>query len=81
MKLLAFIKKDILVALSYRFRLLLGLGSSIISLLIFYFIGRTFSGAISPFLEPYGNDFFSYVLVVDGVLHVKILLVVLLTCQ
>lgn len=58
MKLLAFIKKDILVTLSYRFRLLLDLGNSIISLLIFYFIGRTFSGAISPFLEPYGNDFF-----------------------
>ncbi len=63
MKLLAFIRRDILVALSYRFSLFLSLGSSIISLLIFYFIGRTFSGAISPFLEPYGNDFFSYVLV------------------
>lgn len=63
MKLLAFIKKDILVTLSYRFRLVLNLGGTFISLLIFYFIGKTFSGAISPFLEPYGNDYFSYVLV------------------
>ncbi len=62
-KLLAFVKLDILVAVSYRFRLLLNLGSTIISLLIFYFIGRTFMGAMSPFLERYGNDFFSYVLV------------------
>jgi ABC-2 type transport system permease protein len=63
MKLLAFIKKDILVMLSYRFRLVLRLGSTLVSLLIFYFIGQTFSGAMSPLLEQYGNDFFSYVLV------------------
>ena len=63
MKLLAFLKKDILDALSYRFRLLLDLAANIISLLIFYFIGKTFTSAISPYLQPYGNDFFSYVLV------------------
>lgn len=63
MKLVAFVKKDILVSLSYRFRLLLDLAGSLVSLLILYFIGKTFTTAISPYLQPYGNDFFSYVLV------------------
>lgn len=63
MKLLAFLKKDILAMLSYRFRLLLNLAGNIVSLLVFYFIGKTFSSAISPHLEAYGNDYFSYVLV------------------
>ena len=43
MKLLAFVKKDVLESLSYRFRLLLDLAGNIISLLIFYFIGKTFT--------------------------------------
>lgn len=63
MKLLAFIKKDILETLSYRFRLVLELAGNIVSLLVFYFVGKTFASAISPYLQPYGNDFFSYVLV------------------
>jgi ABC-2 type transport system permease protein len=62
-KLLAFVKKDVLESLSYRFRLLLDLAGNIISLLIFYFIGKTFTSAISPYLQEYGNDFFAYVLV------------------
>ena len=63
MKLVAFVKKDILVTLSYRFRLLLDLVGNLVALLIFYFIGKTFSTTISPFLQRYGNDYFSYVLV------------------
>jgi ABC-2 type transport system permease protein len=63
LKFFAFIKKDILVTLSYRFKLVLGVGGILATLLFFYFIGKTFSGAISPYLEEYGNDYFSYVLV------------------
>jgi ABC-2 type transport system permease protein len=63
MKLAAFLKKDILITLSYRFNLLLQLLKIFISLLIFYFIGETFGNAISPYLGRYGGSYFSYVLV------------------
>ncbi len=63
MKLAAFLKKDLLITLSYRFNLLIQAVKIIISLLMFYFIGETFSGAISPYLGRYGGNYFSYVLV------------------
>ena len=63
MKLLAFLKKDLLVAVSYRFAMVLRFGGMFISLLMLYFIGKTFGGAISPHLERYGGDYFPYVLV------------------
>lgn len=63
MKLLAFIKKDFIITISYRFQIILQFGSVIISLFMFYFIGQTFSGSISPYIEHYGGNYFSYVLV------------------
>ncbi|MBN2158527.1 MAG: ABC transporter permease [Spirochaetes bacterium] len=63
MKIAAFLRKDLLIALSYRFNLLLQLVKIAVTLLMFYFIGQTFSGAISPYLARYGGDYFSYVLV------------------
>ncbi len=63
MKLVAFLKKDFLVAISYRFAMVLQLISMIVFLLILYYIGQTFSGAISPHLERYGGNYFPYVLV------------------
>lgn len=63
MKLMAFLKKDLIIATSYRLNLLIQLVKILLSLLMFYFIGRTFSGAISPYLGRYGGDYFSYVLV------------------
>ena len=63
MKLLAFLKKDLLVTVSYRFAVFLRLFSLLVSLLMLYFIGQTFTGAISPHLERYGGRYFPYVLV------------------
>ncbi len=63
MKILAFIKKDFLVVISYRFRLILDFGRLFITLFMFYFIGKTFGGAISPYLGRYGGDYFPYVLI------------------
>lgn len=62
-KLIAFLKKDLLVTVSYRFHLLLSLAGIFLSVAMFYFIGRTFSGAMSPYLERYGGDYFPYVLI------------------
>ncbi len=63
MKLLAFIKKDLLIMISYRFAVFLRLGSMVISLFMLYFIGKTFTGALSPHLSRYGGKYFPYVLV------------------
>jgi ABC-2 type transport system permease protein len=62
-KLFAFLKKDLLVTLSYRFNLLLSLLGIFLSVTMFYFIGRTFSGTLSPYLGRYGGDYFPYVLI------------------
>lgn len=62
-KLLAFLRKDFQVALSYRFNLLLSLLGFLFSLLVFFFIGRTFTGALSPHLERYGGEYFPWVLI------------------
>lgn len=63
MKLLAFITRDFLIGASYRFAILLRIGALLLSLLVFYFIGRTFSGAIAPDLQRYGGEYFPYVLI------------------
>lgn len=62
-KLFAFVKKDFQVRISYRFNLLLGSAGIFVSLLMFYFIGKTFTGAMSPYLQRYGGDYFPYVLI------------------
>jgi ABC-2 type transport system permease protein len=63
LKLFAFIKKDFQIAMSYRFHIILRFGFMIATLFMFYFIGQTFSGSISPYLEAYGGSYFPYVLV------------------
>lgn len=63
MKLFAFIKKDLYITISYRFKIVLQFGSMVIYLCMFYFIGEIFSGAVSPYLENYGGNYFSYALV------------------
>ena len=63
MKIIAFIKRDFFISLSYRFNIILRFGFLVVSLFMFYFIGKTFSGTISPYLDKYGGDYFPYVLV------------------
>jgi len=62
-KLLAFLKKDFLEAISYRFNPLLNAVAMLLSVFLFYFIARIFSGAASPYLDRYGGDYFPYVLI------------------
>ena len=63
LKLLAFVKRDLLIAVSYRLQLVLGLGGMALSLMMFFFISKTFGGAISPYLARYGSEYFPYVVV------------------
>lgn len=60
---LAFLNRDLRLALSYRFSLALQLGGILFSVLMFFFIARVFGPAASPYLQPYGGDYFSFVLV------------------
>ncbi|MBN1291291.1 MAG: ABC transporter permease [Candidatus Latescibacteria bacterium] len=63
MKFFAFMKKDFLITISYRFAIFLRFGGMFVSLLMLYYIGKTFSGNISPYLSRYGGNYFPYVLV------------------
>jgi ABC-2 type transport system permease protein len=60
-KLLAFVKRDLLIAASYRLQIVLGFGGQALYLMMFFFISKTFGGAISPYLAQYGGEYFSYV--------------------
>ena len=62
-KLLAFIRRDFLVHVSYRFNLLFHLVASVLSLLMLYFISEAFGAGIVPYLTRYGGEYFPYVLV------------------
>ncbi len=59
---LAFVKRDILTALSYPLNIALQLIKVSITLFLIYFISRTFSGSVSPHLTKYSGDYFAYVL-------------------
>ena len=63
MKILAYIKKSFLVQISYKFAFLLRGFSAFAYLLTFYFIDKLFGFQIASHLEPYGVNYFSYVLV------------------
>ena len=62
-KLLAFLKKDLLIALNYRFSFFLEVLGIFFSTTAFYFLSRIFGPGISPHLAPYGNNYFAFVLI------------------
>jgi ABC-2 type transport system permease protein len=62
-KLLAFLLRDARLAMSYRLQFALSVGQVLVTILLFFFIGKTFGGTISPLLGDYGGNYFSYALV------------------
>lgn len=62
-KLLAFIWRDLLVAVSYRFDLLLRLATAALSLLLLYFVSRVFGTGAAQYIAQYGGDYFPYVVI------------------
>ena len=59
----AFIKRDFSQAISYRFAFMLQIGGVFFSVAIFYFLSELFGGSITPQLEVYGGNYFSFVLI------------------
>jgi ABC-2 type transport system permease protein len=61
-KLLAFLRRDFLELISYRFRLFMNFGGMLIGVFFFFFIGKTFNNSFSVYLSRYGNDYFAFAL-------------------
>ena len=62
-KILAIIKKDFLVETSYKLSFFFSIFSVISTILIYFFIDRMFGHKMTKYLEEFGVNYFSYVLV------------------
>lgn len=59
----AILKKEFLSAISYRFDFLFRLLSIWLSILIYYFLAKLINPALSKELQPYGGNYFSFVII------------------
>ncbi len=60
---LAFLKRDFIIALNYKFSFVLQLLGVFFSTAMFYFLSQVFGKGVSTYLEPYGGDYFAFVLI------------------
>ena len=62
-KVWAYVKKEFLIELSYKFAFLLYVFGVFTSVATYFFIDRLFGSRVVPDLEPFGTPYFAYVLV------------------
>lgn len=62
-KLLAFIKRDFLIEISYKFSFFLQFGGILLALISFYFLSMLIGGENIKHLQPYGGNYFSFVII------------------
>ena len=60
---LAFLRRDWRLQLSYRFSFLLQFFGVFFNLLVFYFLSKLVGDSAAPYLEPYGGNYFAFVLI------------------
>ncbi|HLA00337.1 MAG TPA: ABC transporter permease [Thermodesulfovibrionales bacterium] len=60
---LAFIKKDILIMLSYRFNFVIQIVGILIVVTIIYTLGSLVDSVDIPFLKPYGGSYFGFLMI------------------
>jgi ABC-2 type transport system permease protein len=60
---LAFLKRDFLIEISYRFRLVLQVLGIFMSTLMLFFFSRLIGVGIANQMEPYGGNYFAFVLI------------------
>ncbi|MHA2283534.1 MAG: ABC transporter permease [Promethearchaeota archaeon] len=60
---LAFIKKDVLTMMSYRFDFFVQIATYIFSVCVLYYIGRLVDNADLPFLKVYGGSYFGFIVI------------------
>ena len=63
MKPLAFLKRDFLLDISYKFSFLLQVAGIFVSSLTFFFLSRLVGAGVANQMEPYGGNYFSFVLI------------------
>lgn len=61
-KLAAFLRRDLLIMLSYRFKIVLNLLSAFAAVFMLFFMGKMFQHGFSDYLDRYGNDYFAFAL-------------------
>lgn len=61
-KVFALLKKDFLLESSYKLAFIMNIFSVCASLLIYFFIDKLFGSKLNPYLEKFGVNYFSYVL-------------------
>jgi len=59
----AFLKRDFINEVSYKFSFFLQFFGVFFSTLVFYFLSKLFEGSEIPYLKPYGGNYFSFVLI------------------
>lgn len=59
----AFLKRDLLIELSYRLALVTRIVGVFFAVASFYFVSRLLDDGAAPLLAPYGGDYFAFVLV------------------
>ena len=62
-KAFSFIVRDLILQTSYKFEFVLRFFFMFFSILTFYFVSKLIGGAGEQYLEPYGGDYFSFVLI------------------
>jgi ABC-2 type transport system permease protein len=60
---LAFIKKDILITISYRFAFIMQIFSILVAVTTLYFLGSFVDSADLPFLKIYGGSYFGFLMI------------------
>lgn len=60
---IAFLKKDFIEQASYKFNFISQFIGILFSTILFYFVSKLVGEAASPYLTPYGGDYFSFVLI------------------
>ncbi len=63
LKALAFFRRDLLIAASYRLNFILQIGGIFISTVMFYFPSRLVGPGVAGQLAPYRGDYFAFVLI------------------
>ena len=59
----ATLRRDIRSEVSYRFSFILQFLNIFFSVAVFYFVAQLLGDSVNPYLEPYGGDYFAFVLI------------------
>lgn len=59
----AFLKRDFLVAISYKSAFIADVVGILFKVITFFYIGEVFGGAVSPSLESFGGNYFAFLII------------------